>query len=503
MKRIFLKTIFLFVPGMIWGSCSTGNDAAASAKLIIQQVSTYTLPASGGNVDITCSSSSPVTASSSQIWFALTDESRQGDAATFTFRAEANGTQKSREAVVTLSSGSEELTVTITQQRTYTQPSIPSNSATQLAERLALGWNLGNQLDAHNNGVASETAWGNMAATQLLFNQIKRMGFKSVRIPVTWLGRTGEAPDYKLDQAWLDRVEQVVGYAQKSGLNAVINIHHDGYGSQYWLNIRRAATDPDYNREVKARLNAVWSQIAERFQATDDFLIFELLNEIQDGAWGSGENLTDGGKQYEVLNEWNQIAVDAVRATGGKNATRYLAVAGYSANPELTMAHLKLPEDSATGRLLVSVHSYDPAEFALNAKYTEWGHTADPAKKASWGDEEFIRGMCADLYERYVSKDIPVYFGEFGCVHRAQTRAERFREYYLEYFCKAARTYGIAAFYWDNGNAGTGEECFGLVNHSSGAFLNNGEEIVNTMVKGYCTDDEAYTLDTVYDNAPE
>lgn len=502
MIRILLKTIFLFMPGMIWGSCSSGEKTETAAGLTLQRVTTYTLAASGGEVGITCSSALPVTARSNQSWLTLTDQTQQGNTRTFTFGAAANG-GAAREATVTLTSGSEELSVTVSQQHRYDQPSLPSNDATRLAVALSPGWNLGNQLDAHNNGVASETAWGNMAATQTLFNQLKRQGFKSVRIPVTWLGKTGDAPDYVLDGKWLDRVEQVVGYAGKCGMNAIINIHHDGYGSQYWLNIKRAATDAAYNEEVKARLGAVWRQIAERFIETDDFLIFELLNEIQDGGWGNGENRNDGGKQYAVLNEWNQLAVDVVRATGGKNATRYLAVAGYSANPELTMAHLELPDDPAEGRLLVSVHSYDPAEFALNARYSEWGHTGDPAKKASWGDEEFIRGMCADLYEKYVSKNIPVYFGEFGCVHRAQPRAESFRKYYLEYFCKAARTYGIAVFYWDNGNAGTGEECFGLFNHSTGEFLNNGEEIVDTMVKGYCTDDESYTLETVYDNAPE
>ena len=30
-----------------------------------------------------------------------------------------------------------------------------------VAKSLGLGWNLGNQLDAHNSGVANETAWGN------------------------------------------------------------------------------------------------------------------------------------------------------------------------------------------------------------------------------------------------------------------------------------------------------------------------------------------------------
>lgn len=45
------------------------------------------------------------------------------------------------------------------------QPSTPdpepsSISSVEFAESLAPGWNLGNQFDAYNNGVAAETAWG-------------------------------------------------------------------------------------------------------------------------------------------------------------------------------------------------------------------------------------------------------------------------------------------------------------------------------------------------------
>lgn len=502
MKRSFLKLLLLLVACPACGSCSTNDAAEKTAGLSIRQVSAYTLPAEGGQVTVTCASALPVTAQSSQPWLTETDSHAQDGATTFTFTAAAND-EAAREATLTFSSGEEQASVTIRQPRRYEQPSIPTNPASEFARSLSPGWNLGNQLDAHNNGVAGETAWGNQATTSELFERLKLLGFKSVRIPVTWMGRTGAAPDYRIDEAWLDRVEEVVGYAHASGLNAIINIHHDGYGADYWLNIRKAATDEAYNEEVKARLCALWRQIAERFRETDDFLIFEMMNEIQDGGWGHGDNLTDGGRQYEVLNEWNQLAVDAVRAVGGKNATRYLAVAGYSANPQLTIDHLVLPEDSAEGRLLVSVHSYDPAEFAINAKYSEWGHTAAADKKAPWGDEEFIRTMCANLYNKYVSKGIPVYFGESGCVHHADERAESFRKYYIEYFCKAATTYGIAAFYWDNGNAGVGEECFGVINHTTGDFLNNGEEIVRCIIRA-CTDrDEAYTLETVYENAPE
>ena len=185
-----------------------------------------------------------------------------------------------------------------------------------------LGWNLGNQLDAHVNGVAIETSWGNRKTTQQTFDSLRAMGFTSVRIPVTWLGHVGDAPTYTIDSAWLDRVEEVVNYAEKAGLKAIINIHHDGAESHYWLDVKNAAKDDALNQRIKARLRAMWTQIAERFKKKGHFLVFEVFNEVHDGKWGYGENRTDGGRQYEVVNEWNQVFVDAVRATGGKNVDR-------------------------------------------------------------------------------------------------------------------------------------------------------------------------------------
>lgn len=145
--------------------------------------------------------------------------------------------------------------------------------------------------------------------------------------------------------------------------------------------------------------------------------------------------------------------VDAVRATGGNNATRYLGISGYCTSPNLTIKHLQLPTDQAKDRLLISVHYYDPATFALEDKFAEWGHTGAPSKKENWGDEKHLEKIFAALRTAYVEKGIPVYIGEMGCVHRNNNRSETFRKYYLEYICKAARTNGMAVFYWDNGNA--------------------------------------------------
>ncbi|MCA1744219.1 MAG: glycoside hydrolase family 5 protein [Bacteroidales bacterium] len=250
------------------------------------------------------------------------------------------------------------------------------------------------------------------------------------------------------------------------------------------------------------QLEAMWTQIADKFKDKGQFLIFEAMNEIHDGGWGWGANLTDNGKQYAVLNEWNQVFVDAVRATGGHNNDRYLGIPGYVTSPELTINHMKLPSDGANNRLLVSVHYYDPHEYAIEDKYSEWGHTAATDQKANSGDEAHVRGIFGQLKTKYIDHGIPVYIGEMGSVHRSTDHAEDFRKYYLEYICKAARTYGLAPFYWDNGSPDAGKECFGIINHATGNYINNGQDIVELMVNAVTNEDPAYTLETVYDSAP-
>lgn len=325
-----------------------------------------------------------------------------------------------------------------------------------------------------------------------------------MRIPVTWLGQFGAAPGYTINAAWLDRIAEVVGYAEQAGLRAVINIHHDGANSSHWLNIKDAAKDEALNTSIKEQIKALWTQIAQRFADKGQFLMFESFNEIHDGGWGWGENLKDGGKQYAVLNEWNQVFVDAVRATGGNNATRFLGVPGYVTNPDLTLKHFVKPTDSANDRLLVAVHYYDPNDFTLTAKFTEWGHTGDASKKATYGDEGDLRNTFGRLADKYVKAGTGLYIGEFGCTTRANSRDELFRLYYLEYVCKAGHDNGFGMFIWDNGSTGTGNEANGYFNHGSGAFISNkAKAAVETMVKAYTNTDASYTLDTVYQGAPK
>ena len=483
-------------------SASVQVTQTAGDGLIVAQNS-YEMPSAGGPLEVTLTTNGDYSYTINDSWIteAEVNKARAMTEYTLHFTVSANhGAERTGIITFTLNDLSE--TVSIVQEAGQGGQGVSGETPYEIAASLGLGWNLGNQLDAHNNGVAEE-GWGNEPTTQALFDRVAAAGFTSVRIPVTWLGKVGAAPDYTIDADYLNRVAEVVGYAENAGLNAIINIHHDGADSQYWLNIKNAATDDAVNEAVKAQLKAMWTQIAERFKDKGNFLVFEAMNEIHDGGWGWGDNRTDGGKQYAVLNEWNQVFVDAVRATGGNNTERYLGVPGYVTNIDLTVENFVLPTDAVRNRLMVAVHFYDPNEFVLEATASEWGHTGDPAKKATWGDEDNVRTQFGKMKSTFIDKGIPAYIGEMGCVHRNDARAESFRLYYLEYVCKAAKDYGLPPFYWDNGSSGSGAETSGLFNHATGEMLNNAEEVIDVMKRGIFTEDESYTLQSVYDGAPQ
>lgn len=380
-------------------------------------------------------------------------------------------------------------------------PENDGNLAWRFAERLGLGWNLGNHFDAHNNGVSGEQFWGNPKATQATFNKLKAAGFTTVRIPVTWMGHIGEAPDYKIEEAWLDRVAEVVGYAEAAGLNAIINIHHDGGDGKYWLDILGASRNDEVQKRVLAQVTAVWSQIADKFKDKGHFLIFEAFNEIHDGKWGWGANRKDGGRQYQCLNEWNQAFVDAVRASGGSNADRILGIPAYCTNVDIAIESFVMPTDPATDRLMISVHCYDPSEYTLTAKYSEWGHTAQASKKAPGDNEADLKKVFEKIYVNYVSKGIPVYLGEFGSVNRSTEREQAFQQYYLKYYVKLARTYGVPCILWDNGAKGHGEERHAFIDHGTGEYCSEeAEAAVKAMMDSYGND---LTLEQIYNGAPK
>lgn len=390
-------------------------------------------------------------------------------------------------------------------------PDVPEPEDTdpwKMLDKMQLGWNMGNHFDAFYNGEwagdkmlwPDETCWGNEKCTKATFTKLYAAGFRSIRIPITWLKTINE--DYSIDEKWMNRIIEVVGWARDAGLMVIINTHHDEdhyIGSEAlghrWLNIMDATTDPAVNAKVKEDIKGFWTTVANTFKNEGDYLIFESFNEINDGKWGGSANTN---RQAAVLNEWNQVFVDAVRATGGNNANRWIAVPPYCAGPAY-IKYFTLPSDPAN-HIMVAVHCYDPYNYTLAEGLPQkyWGHTMGN----SW-DESSLKDTFSMLYNNYVAKGIPVYMGEFGCSMRDYgTKEWRNYLYYLEYFVKCSKSYGIPCLLWDNGNAGSGAEHHAYINHGNGNYIDHSEEPVKVMVKAMTNKDKKYTLQSVYDNAP-
>jgi endoglucanase len=337
-------------------------------------------------------------------------------------------------------------------------PSVTPQTAAELIAKLDIGWNLGNSLDVPEG----ETEWGNPVVDAAMLKAVADAGFKVVRIPATWSLFTGSAPGYTIDAARLSRVETVVNYALEAGLHVIINLHHDGaddYDGVEWLRLNDdsgAITDAN-NAAVEARFRAVWTQLADHFKAFDQRLLFESMNEIHDGY-----DAPDPA-YYDIINNLNQVFVDIVRASGGNNATRHLVVPGYNTNIEYTLAGFETPQDPTPDHLILSVHYYDPWDFAGEGSSPAWGNGAPGAD--TWGQEDHVTTQFDALKSAYIDKGLPMIIGEYGAVN--VTGSEDYRRYYMEYVTQAACQRGIVPIYWDNGGLNSGPDSFGLFNRTS------------------------------------
>ena len=69
-------------------------------------------------------------------------------------------------------------------------------TATQIAGKMTIGWNVGNSLEVPDG----ETAWGNPRVTQELINAVHKAGFNTLRVPCAWNSHADQST-LKIDPA--------------------------------------------------------------------------------------------------------------------------------------------------------------------------------------------------------------------------------------------------------------------------------------------------------------
>lgn len=344
-------------------------------------------------------------------------------------------------------------------------------SASEVAQRMMPGWNLGNTLEAgqswagaatfnNKGGLGSETAWQGTKTTQAIIDYVKSQGFRSVRIPCAWVwGHMSDATNFTIDPTWMARVKQVVDYCIKDSLYVLLNDHWDGG----WLDDNLTTTGAQKEKN-KAVLTAIWTQIANEFKDYDDHLVF------------AGQNEPPINNQLDIpsLVEYQQTFIDAVRATGGNNAKRLLVVQGPSTDAEKTCNWLadKMPTDPS-GKLAVEVHLYYPWNFWGMEKDESWGnafyywgndnHVSGSKHNATYGEEADLKELIDKLKTKFVDKGFPVINGEYGIIWRTITGTNESQEkhnasikYYYKLMNQLCMERGIVPMVWDtNYTSGT------------------------------------------------
>lgn len=305
---------------------------------------------------------------------------------------------------------------------------IRNMTSADLVAEMGVGWNLGNSLDTKDS---DKTAWGNPLPNEAIIDQVFNMGFRTLRVPVTWNWDMQSTAPYTINEDFLNQVQETVNYGISKGMHVMINVHHD----EDWL--RPTNADAPI---ATPRLASLWTQIANRFEPYGDKLIFETLNETR--LLNSPEEWSGGTAEGRaVLNDFHEAAVNAIRATGGNNAERHLMVSTYAASTlPVAMDALEIPNNDE--RVIISLHTYFPWQFTgeENGGTPNWGTAQERADLEA--EFDYIRNKWV------VEEGRAVILGEWGARDRNNLSM---REGYAQFYVEESLERGLLPIVWDDG----------------------------------------------------
>lgn len=141
----------------------------------------------------------------------------------------------------------------------------------------------------------------------------------------------------------------------------------------------------------------------------------------------------------------NELGYEAIRQSPGQGARLIFispnAQGNHSLIDEIYPNPQSLPGGGRDPQLAITVHSYDPWDFA-----------GQEGKNAAWPGVAYFQKLVATLAAHSQKLGVPVHFGEFG-VGRSGSQAERDADVVRSYYrsmSQAILAAGMAPAVWDD-----------------------------------------------------
>lgn len=337
----------------------------------------------------------------------------------------------------------------------FSLPAQEKGTAFEMNKRLGKGINIGNTFEA-----PTENAWGN-PWNPSYFRMIAGLGFSHVRLPIRWdtSERTMTEPPYTISGNFLERIKGVVDEALKNKLHIIINMHHH----------ESLFKDP---AGQKARFLSQWQQIADYFKTYPDSLLFEILNEPQEGLANAGL--------------WNQFAAEALSEIRKTNPNRYVLICSSNWSGTSGLDLLELPNDK---NLILTVHYYNPFDFThQGADFANMEHITG----IKWLDTEIEReAVRQDFREVKLFSEkhnIPVHVGEFGTYNKADMDS---RARWTTFLSRFFDEQGYSWAYWEFSSG------FGIYNPATEKYQ---QPLVNALLHNPLPKPTPFKTSVIYES---
>ena len=305
----------------------------------------------------------------------------------------------------------------------------------------------------------TQTSWGTPKLTKYQLEAVKSIGFKTIRLPITWYGHFNSVT-YDVDTEYLDLIGEFVKYITEDlDMYCIINMHHDDADSN-WLTTDGYLTDTEMQNKYKT----IWKCIATYFASYNEKLIFESNNETRAISHSWDTSNSDALYGITVL---QKDFYDVVRSISG-NEKRLLMFPCYAAK----YGHLSRTFTDSDGNKKTYHLPNEEDEYCfVDVHIYETGLAT-------------IRNAVTYLSQR----DYPIVIGEFGINKSIISNETMIRS--QQYFVAYARFKGIGTCIWDDyGTMGilkrtkcTSSEKAKDANVWEGAMLNYVPNLINSSV---------------------